>query len=182
MDPSLRMARWAAGALAVSALMVAGCATMRVSSFAERGIDLSQYRTYEWAPDDRFATGDPRLDNNVFFQQRLRADVEKQLAAKGFEKSTGDAAALLLHYHASINQQIDIAEADQRYGYTDKRASSLYDAGTILIDFVDARTDKLVWRGWAEGSLDGAIDNQQWMEQAIDKAVTRILEKLPRRL
>jgi hypothetical protein len=23
----------------------------------------------------------------------------------------------------------------------------------------------VVWRGWAEGSVDGVIDNQQWLEQ-----------------
>jgi hypothetical protein len=31
---------------------------------------------------------DPRLDNNPFFLRRLQADVEKELAAKGFEKTT----------------------------------------------------------------------------------------------
>jgi hypothetical protein len=58
----------------------------------------------------------------------------------------------------------------------------VYDAGTLLIDLVDARTNRLVWRGWAEGSVDGVIDNQEWMEARIDEAVTRILERLPRRL
>ena len=58
----------------------------------------------------------------------------------------------------------------------------VYDADTLLIDFVDTRTDKVVWRGWTEGSVDGAIDNQRLMEQKVDKAVTRILEQLPRRL
>ena len=37
-----------------------------------------------------------------------------------------------------------------------------------------------VWRGWAEGSIEGAIDDQQWMENRIDRAVTQILAKLPR--
>ena len=40
---------------------------MRVDSFTERGVDIRQYRTYEWGPADTFSTGDPRLDNNRFF-------------------------------------------------------------------------------------------------------------------
>jgi hypothetical protein len=32
----------------------------------------------------------------------------------------------------------------------------VYETGALLIDFVDARTDKLVWRGWAEDGVDGS--------------------------
>ena len=56
----------------------------------------------------------------------------------------------------------------------------MYDAGTLLLDFVDARTNMMVWHGWAEGSMDRVIDNQEWMDQRIDDAVTRILQKFPR--
>ncbi len=34
----------------------------------------------------------------------------------------------------------------------------------------------------AEGAVNGVIGNQKWMEEKIDEAVTRILERLPRRL
>ena len=170
-------------ALALSALVLTGCAPiMHVSSFAERGIDLRQYHTYNWAPDDQLATGDPRLDNNRFFLERLQADVDKQLATRGFEKTMSGTPELLLHYHASITQRLDANGADQPYGYCNDCRPYVYDAGTILLDFVDARTNKLAWRGWAEGSMDNVIDNQKWMEEKIDEAITRILEKLPRRL
>ena len=169
--------------LALSGLVLTGCApVMHVSSYAGRGIDVTQYRTYNWAPDDQLATGDPRLDNNRFFLERLQADVDKQLATRGFEKPISGTPELLLHYHASIKQRLDVNGADQPYGYCNDCKPYVYDAGTILIDFVDTRTDKLVWRGWAERSMDGVVDNQAWMEEKIDEAVTRILEKLPRRL
>ncbi len=57
----------------------------------------------------------------------------------------------------------------------------MYDAGTLLIDMVDTRTNTLLWRGWAEGSMDPFVDNQDWMEKRVDLAVARILEKLPAR-
>jgi hypothetical protein len=50
----------------------------------------------------------------------------------------------------------------------------------LLLDFIDARTNQLAWRGWAEGGFDGAIDNQDWMEARIDAAVGKILARLPR--
>jgi hypothetical protein len=39
-----------------------------------------------------------------------------------------------------------------------------------------------VWRGWARGSLDGAINDQAWLEERVDEAVARIMERLPRAL
>lgn len=179
MYPPPRLGRLAA--LAISALTLTGCASMNVSSYVERGIDFTRYHTYTWAADPQ-ATGDPRLDNNPFFHERVQADVEKQLATRGFEKTTSGTPELLIHYHASINQRMDVSGADRKYGYCDDCKPYVYDAGTLLLDFVDARTNKLVWRGWAERSMDGVIDNQEWMEEEIDEVVTRILERLPRRL
>ena len=49
------------------------------------------------------------------------------------------------------------------------------------IDLVDPATSRIVWRGWADETLDGAIDNQRWMEQRIDQAVSKILARLPPR-
>jgi hypothetical protein len=150
----------------------------------ERSTDVRQYRTYNWAPPDAFSTGDPRLDNNRFFDERVRGQVEKQLASKGFEKATSGMPDLVVHYHASVTQEIDVRDFDQQYAYCDHADCRpyVYDAGTLFVDLVDPRTEKLVWRGWAEGSIEGVIDNQEFMEARIDETVRRILERLPRRL
>jgi hypothetical protein len=169
-------------AVALGALALTGCASMDVRSFVERGADVTQYRTYNWGPADAQATGDPRLDNNPFFYERIQAGVEKQLRARGFEKTSAGTPDLLIHYHASVTQQINANGADQPYVSCDDCKAYVFDAGTILVDLVDARTHQLVWRGWAEGSIDGVIDDQAWMEKRIDEAVARILERLPRRL
>jgi len=167
---------------ATAAFVLAGCASMQVNSYIGRGVDFAQYRSYTWAPTDRLSTGDPRLDNNPFFQERLRADVEKQLATRGFEKREAGTPDLLVHYHASVNQRIDVNGVDREFGYCDRGECQpfAYDAGTIVLDLVDARTNALVWRGWAKDNMDGVIDNQDWMEEKIDQAVTRIMQTLPR--
>ena len=180
MTPSLRLAGLVT--LVASALTLAACATMTVRSFASPA-SFTQYRTYGWADDGPSATGDPRLDNNPFFDTRIRADADRQLAARGFEKVTTVAPDLMLHYHASVTQRLDVAGADQKYGYCEGcQTASLYDAGSIMLDFVDARTNTLVWRGWSEASLDGIVDNQDWLEKRIDEAVARIVATIPGRL
>ena len=172
-------------ALAVASLALAGCAARNVGSFLERGSDFGRYRTYSWAPAAALETGDARLDNNPFFHERIRADVEEQLAARGFEMTAPGDADLLVRYHASVTQRIDLSDIDRESGNCgdgDSCRPYVYDAGSLVVDFVDARTDKLVWRGWSEESVDGAIDNQALMERKIDRAVARILQRLPGRL
>jgi hypothetical protein len=178
----MTLTRLTLAAVVLGALTLTACATMQVNSYVERGADVTRYRTYHWAPADARATGDPRLDNNEFFRDRLQAQIDRRLGDRGFEKVTAAGPDLLIHYHASVAQEIDANGADQPYVSCEDCVPYVYEAGTIVVDLVDARTNRLLWRGWAEGSIDGAIDDQTFMERRIDEAVARIMERLPRRL
>ena len=166
----------------VAAVTLNACATLRVDSYLERGADFAHYRSYAWAASDAFSTGDPRLDNNRFFTERVESAVDRQLRGRGVEKTGADTADLVVHIHTRVDQRLDTNAFDQEYGRCDAEECRprVYDAGTLLLDFIDTRTNTLAWRGWAEGSLDGVIDDQQWMEETVDKAVERILARLPR--
>jgi hypothetical protein len=169
-------------AVTLIAMVLTGCATVRVNSYLERGADFRHYRTYAWGPADAFSTGDPRLDNNRFFSERVEKAVDQQLASRGFEKRESGAPDVLIHMHARIDQRIESDAIDREYARCDVSDCRpfVYEAGTLLLDFIDTRTNQLAWRGWAEGGFDGAIDNQDWMEARIDDAVAKILARLPR--
>jgi hypothetical protein len=155
-----------------------------VGSYEARGIDFARYGSYGWAAADRLSTGDPRLDNNPFFERRLKAGVDRQLAGRGLEQGAAGAPDLVVHYHASVSQRIDLNGIDREFARCEAEECQpfVYEAGTIVLDLVDARTNTLVWRGWAKDSLDGVIDDQSWLEQKVDQAVTRIMATLPRAL
>ena len=171
--------------MTISALALTGCATMNVSSHVERGVDFTTFHTYNWGPADALPTGDPRLDNNPFFQDYLQGAVEKQMAAKGFERSTSGTPDLLVHYHANVSQRIEVNGVDRQHGYTYDDAEPVvieYEQGTIVLDIVDTHTNKVIWRGWAQDSLEGIIDSQDAMQRQINKAVTRMMARFPRTL
>lgn len=174
-------------AAAIAVLAVAGCATrMTVSSHAVPGLDVARYRTYDWGPADALPTGDPRLDKDPFFQDHVQGAVEKELAAKGFEQSTRGTPDLLIHYHANISQRIDADRTDREHGYCygdDCRSGVIqYEAGTLVLDIVDTRTNKVIWRGWAQDSVEDVLDNRDRMERKINEAVSRMLARFPRPL
>ena len=180
----LRTTRFAA--LALAALALGACATMTASSHVERGVNFAQYKTFDWGPADQLPTGDPRLDNNPFFKDHLEGAVEKAMAARHFmHAATGTKPDLLIHYHANVSQRFEVQGVDTSRGYCydncEPRVSE-YEAGTLVIDMVDAKTNKVVWRGWAQDSMTGVIDNQTRLEKQIDEAVTKMMKELPNHL
>ena len=174
----LRTARWTA--VAILLFSAAGCATtMTVSSHTARGLDLARYRTWDWGPADALPTGDPRLDQNAFFQDHVQGAVEKAMAAKGFAMSASGTADLLLHYHASITRRIDVNVVDRGRGYCQGRDCwddvLEYEAGTLVLDVVDARANTVIWRGWAQDSVEAVLVDPERMARKINEAVPRIL-------
>lgn len=168
-------------------LAFSSCASsMNVSSHVERGLDFTQYGTYDWGPADALPTGDPRLDQDPFFKDQVQGAVERQLAARGLELAGSGTPDLLIHYHAHISQRIDPARVDRAYGYwhgDDHPVDTIeYEAGTLVLDVIDARTKRLVWRGWAQDSVEDTLDDRDAMARAIDEAVSRMLQQLPRTL
>jgi len=166
-----------------SALALSACATMSVGSYVERGLDFAPYRTYEWGPADALPTGDPRLDSNPFFQDHVTGAVEKELERRGLRladaPATGD---LLIHYHANISQRIEVNgfENQNCTSATDCRPSVYeYEAGTLVLDVADARTGKVIWRGWARDSVEAALHNQDVMEKQFNEAVRRMMAEFP---
>jgi hypothetical protein len=156
---------------------------MTVSSHAEHGLTLAKYRTFDWGPADALPTGDPRLDANSFFKDHLQGAVEKALTERGFELATNGAPDLLLHYHASITTRLEVNRTDQASGYCAgaKCLSDVtdYEAGTIVVDIIDAQRKTLIWRGWAQNRVESMLESPDNMAKTIDEAVRRMMQRLP---
>jgi len=161
---------------------VAGCAAMTVSSHIERSVNFTDYVTYDWGPPDNLPVGDPRLDNNPFFRDYLMGAIEKKLAAKGYERAVTGEPDLLVHYHASVNQRVEVSAADAHYGYCYDNCEPRivdYEEGTLVVDVVDRNTGKVVWRGWSQDTMNGVIDHQDRLEKQVNEGVSRMMVLLP---
>lgn len=173
------------GAVMVFGVAVVGCATtMTVSSNVRDGLDIASYRTYDWSPADALPTGDARLEEDPVFQDQLQGAVEKQLAIRGITLSDSGTPDLLIHYHANIDTRIDVNRTEREYGYCQGVDCDSwvieYEAGTLVLDVIDARTNQLLWRGWAQDSVADALGNEDRMAQTINEAVTRMMARFPR--
>jgi hypothetical protein len=170
-------------AFVVAAALAAACAPLTVSSHIERTANFADYVTYDWGPPDALPVGDPRLDNNPFFRDHLQGAIEKHLDRKGYERALSGPPDLLIHYHASVTQKVDVYEVDTRYGYCYGNCQPQitdYEQGTLVVDIVDAATSKVVWRGWVQNVMNGVIDDQHRLDKQVDDGIDKMMLLLPR--
>jgi hypothetical protein len=169
-------------ALALLGLTAAGCSAVTSGSYLRTEADLTRYTTFGWGAPDETPTGDPRLDSNPFFNDRVRAEIEGGLTTRGYTLAPSGAADLVVHVHTSVSQEIDTQQFDQEYCTQGGCEAFVYDAGSLVVDLVDPAANTLVWRGWADSAFGDLINSQPAMERRIEESVTQILARLPGRL
>jgi hypothetical protein len=166
--------------LAVCALLVAlGCAATRTSSDYDPAANFASYHSYGWLPDLPAATGDPRADNPLL-HERIRTNIDRVMKSKGFALS--EDPDVLITYHVSTAQKLDVDTWNSGVGYyggwgygwgIPQTTVRQYEEGTLIIDVIDARAKKVIWRGTgtrrlAEGQLDPAERDQRVFESVND--------------
>jgi hypothetical protein len=180
------MTRFATACALLAGILTAGCATMGIGSYGSPGASFTGDRTFTWGAADGLPTGDPRLDNNAIFRDHLEGAVEKALVVRGLRRAEKDSTAdLLVHYHATITRRLTPSGIELNPTFCRPPTAcpprlEEYEVGTLVVDIVDARTNRLQWRGWAEDTIAGELEDQDLMNRRIDEAVERMMRRLPR--
>jgi len=82
-----------------------------------------------------------------------------------------------------VDRRLDVNRLDAQSGYCSRNdcqgGVSEYEEGTLVIDMIDVRTNRLVWRGWAQDSVEGVLDNEDRLARKIEDAVRLMLMQLP---
>ena len=164
--------------------LLGACAHVSTGADFSPGTRHDKYKTFDWGGGDSLPVGDPRLDNNPFFDARVRAAVELELAAKGLRRVTVS-PDLLVHYHASIRQRVDVIRADEVRGYSfpgyrDSGTVVQFDEGTLIIDVAEPKAKTILWRGWSQTDVGGLLNDPREMEKRIRESVRKMMERFPR--
>jgi hypothetical protein len=180
-----RLLRFAVSVIAVIPLASGCAATISAGAHVDRTVDFASYRTFDWGPPDALPTGDPRLDRDPDFKDHMQGAVERAFAIRGMTLSSAGTPDLLVHYHANVTDRFDADRFHRVYGYCGAAGCPpepvRYEAGTLVLDVIDRRTNTLVWRGWAQTSVEELLRDSNTMAKTIDQAVTGMLRQMPRR-
>ena len=170
--------------LAVS--LIAGCGTsINVNYDFDVNADFEQYKTYDWVPLPDTPPGDARRaqQSNTLLDKRIKSQVNAALAEKGMSVRS-DSPDMLAAYHVGVKDKVQVTDWGYRYsdhywGWGGRDIDVYnYEEGTLIIDFIDAQTKELVWRGAGSVALDSSTDPQK-SEELIRKVVGKILSQYP---
>ena len=132
--------------------------------------------------------------NDPKVRQTIRTAVEQSLSSKGYEQVDRQQADFLVTWFGAIEQKIKKENIDHfyaPYGYgtlyrdpvlntESPRAIGEYEKGTIIIDFVDPKNQKLIWRGSGSGRLAEDQPEQTTLRN-LNRSVNKILAPFPAR-
>jgi hypothetical protein len=156
-------------------LALAGCATVSTNSATAPGADLAQYKTYDFYPASQ---GRP----DTVAAQETRAALERNLSARGLTLvQPGQQPDFLVAFQGKQQQKVNVYSGGYwgyygYYGYGGFPSVTTYTEGTLIVDFIDARTQKAFWRGTASA----VIDNPNNPSPAkINKAVAKLVQQYP---
>src|SRR5690349_6452674 len=87
----------------IFAIGITACSSMEVNTQKDPQADLAKYKTFAWAPTQHSAGNSP---NASILEETVKAEVEKQLFAKGLQKAEGTEPDLLIAYSARAQQDV----------------------------------------------------------------------------
>lgn len=161
-------------------LLLSSCTTVRVATDYDRNVSFDQYKSFAF-----HQKGLDELKMNDLDKRRVVKAISNQLTQKGLSAANNENTAdLIINISAKKNTRIDVDTHPwynpwwgfgPYWGNYDNRIRE-YKEGTLILDFVDAQNNMLVWQGIGEGLNVSDLENKA---ERIPKAIEEILSEYP---
>ncbi|MEH6552337.1 MAG: DUF4136 domain-containing protein [Pseudomonadales bacterium] len=184
--------------VAFCALFLAACSSVNINEDYDENIDFNKLKTFTWHSKDN---ADPAIVNYLggdIFVQRLAQTVRESLTAKGFT-FVESGADFLVNYDVMTEARQDIRTYNTYGGYapgwgyggggygyggygggmgSSQTSVTNYTQGTLVLDVINPTTNKLMWRGAADGRLPKKSDASK-RDEDMKEVVDSIFENFP---
>jgi hypothetical protein len=181
-------------------LVMSGCYSVKVRTLAAPNAKLTQFRTFRILDAPRYTNGTrgtngtngtngyngdllswsakPMLNNQITYDAG-REFLRQSLLARGFVEDRKN-PDFNVAFYAAARERLNINDwgygYDCCYGYGYGPYITEYTEGTVLIDLVDPKTKKLVWRGSGVATVS---DNPRKYLRDLSRIVPKIVDRLP---
>ncbi len=167
-------------------VLLAGCSSISVNYDFDPGADFTTYKTYAWIRQPTNVSGNAAQAQaqSDLVGKRIMNAVDGAMSVKGFTMT--DDPQLLAVYHTGVQDKVEVTDWGYGYGayggwYGGGGGVDVYQyqQGTLIIDFVDAVSKELVWRGTAQGVLADSPPSPDEMQERINNVVGKLLQNFP---
>jgi len=172
-------------ALVLCTVVTGYAGSLPVTSDYDTAANFDAMQTFDWMPATGNAAGDELL------VKRIRNSVDTQLQAKGRKMSAENPDFLIgmelsgkTITGGSTGVGVSVGIPVGRMGRVSvgggKSKTSEKKEGTLVIDFVDAKTKSLVWRATVTDAVNPNATPEQ-KQQKIDSVIAEMLTQFPPR-
>lgn len=162
---------------------VTGYAAPAVNFDYDTAADFAALKTFDWMPATGNAAGDELL------VKKIRNTVDAQLQAKGCIKATENPDFLIGmelsgktitggSTGVGVSVGIPVGRAGRLSVGGGKSRASEKKEGTLVMDFVDAKTKSLVWRATFTDAVNPSATPEQ-KQKKIDEVIAEMLAQFP---
>jgi len=144
---------------------------------AQPGFQLQPKQVFAWA--DNYADVSGALKKSKFsVQQLIDEAITQALKAKGLNFKAQGESSLWVQYHVSLESEMDDTALAINYGLApglraNSGATKKHPRGTLVVDFIDPKLNKVVWRG-AIGVFTGLESSNQARQQRVNMLLSEL--------
>lgn len=157
--------------------IVMSCSPFRVVSDYDKNVDFSQYKSYTLNLNN--------LNINDIDKGRVTNELQKQLAMKNMTPM--EEASLIINIKANhkkirdnvVTPNIYLGSWNSWLGWgigLGRVFSNEYNEGSLIFDFIDAKTGKLVWQSVGSGIR---VDSPKSKQEQIPNIIAEMLKNYP---
>jgi hypothetical protein len=168
---------------------LAGCTPYTVRYDYDSRANYAAYKTFDWYAASSKAQGKSDGVANPIMDRRVRAAVERELAAKGMKLQKDGEPDVLVTYYPVYRRGTVYTTTTlgtgwgwwRPWGYgvgTQFTEARSYREGSIILEVVENKTNQLIWQAVAEGALTG-LDDPEDAEAQVAQAVQKMLSRFP---
>jgi len=161
-------------------VILTSCSSVKVVTDYDTKVDFTSYKTFAF-----YKKGIDKASVSDLDKKRIMRAVEAELVAKGFSKSANP--DILVSIFTKSREQVNVSDNNIGigwgwgynpwfYGRTNININQ-YTEGTLFIDFIDKKTNELIWQGIGSGAMK--MSNIEKKEERINEFVYKIISTYP---
>ena len=170
--------------LLVTTLLFVGCSTLDVSVDYDDSFNFKNAKTFAVVKNNEMA-------DNTLLNDRIISAIKNDLKLKNYQESAVESADLIVVFYTKVKEKSQVSTSfsgglgyrgyGRGYGYGSGMTTTHqydYEEGTLVIDALNPKTKKIVWRAIGVKELSHK-ENPQERTEAVNAAVKKIMEKFP---
>ena len=152
-----------------------------VISISNPDIRVLSSKDFTWSPRAIYVYDDKRF-GDFPLRETFEEDIKEVLTKNGFKYvDSVDQSGLIVGYVLALESSLSDMDINNLYGMNpgfipDKADTDKYEKGTIIIDIIESRTNRMIWRGALQGMANFEVSGEE-RKKRIKTVVNRLLSE-----